>query len=66
LYTPTGNWKKASWSVAEGACVEVAPVQDGVLVRNSKDRTGPIVRFTDAEWKAFVAGVKDGEFDALA
>jgi hypothetical protein len=32
-------------------------------VRDSKDQAGPILVFTPAEWSAFVAGVKGGEFD---
>jgi Domain of unknown function (DUF397) len=33
------------------------------LVRDSKDPAGPSLAFTTAEWEAFTAGVKDGEFD---
>ena len=33
------------------------------LMRDSKDPDGPVLAFTAAEWEAFVAGVKDGEFD---
>lgn len=32
-------------------------------VRDSKDRDGPVLLFTPAEWTAFTAGVRDGEFD---
>jgi len=35
----------------------------GVAVRDSKDPDGPILRFTAAEWAAFVEGVAAGEFD---
>ncbi len=34
-----------------------------VRVRDSKDRSGPVLRFGDAVWRQFVAGVRDGEFD---
>lgn len=43
-------------------CVEVAFVDGGVAVRDSKDR-GPVQVYTDAEWSAFVEGVRAGEFD---
>ncbi|MCP2323811.1 hypothetical protein HDA40_002318 [Hamadaea flava] len=46
-----------------GACVEVALLDDEVLVRDSKDRQGPVLRFSRAEWQAFLAGVQEGEFD---
>ncbi|RMI41208.1 DUF397 domain-containing protein [Actinomadura harenae] len=34
-------------------------------MRSAKDDDGPVLYFTEAEWDAFVAGVKDGEFDDL-
>lgn len=34
-----------------------------VAVRDSKDPAGPVLTFTPAEWTAFIAGAKDGEFD---
>lgn len=46
-------------------CVQVASCDcpDGdVLVRDSKDPSGPVLRFTRAEWDAFTAGVKAGDF----
>jgi Domain of unknown function (DUF397) len=57
------RWRKASQSYSNGNCVEIALAADGVAVRDSKDRGGPALRFTPDEWRAFVAGVKGGEFD---
>jgi Domain of unknown function (DUF397) len=60
-------WRKASKSFSNGACVEVAALPGGaVAVRDSKDREGPVLRFTAAEWDAFIGGAKAGEFDRLA
>jgi Domain of unknown function (DUF397) len=62
----TPIWIKSSYSGSEGGgeCVEVATHPDGGLaVRDSKNKTGPMLRFTDDEWHAFTAGVKAGEFD---
>jgi hypothetical protein len=59
-------WVKSSLSFANGDCVEVASLPDGqVGVRDSKDAAGPVLRFTAAEWKAFVGGVQNGEFDSF-
>jgi hypothetical protein len=47
-----------------GNCVEVGlPPEGGVLVRDTKDVSRAPLSFTEEEWKAFVAGVKAGEFD---
>ncbi|MGC5009459.1 DUF397 domain-containing protein [Streptosporangium sp. DT93] len=57
-------WKKSVRSGTNGNCVEVAALNGGhVGVRDSKDRSGPVLTFTPGEWSAFVAGVRDGEFD---
>jgi hypothetical protein len=34
-----------------------------VYVRDSKDASGPVLRFAASDWADFVAGVRDGEFD---
>ncbi|MGW4411916.1 DUF397 domain-containing protein [Nonomuraea sp. NPDC004702] len=58
-------WKKSSRSGNNGGnCVEVATNIPGIIaVRDSKDRSGPVLRFTAGEWDAFLGGVRDGEFD---
>jgi hypothetical protein len=35
------GWRTSSYSNGGDACVEVAPAPDAVLVRDSKNRTGP-------------------------
>lgn len=59
------TWRKSSYSSATGSdCVLVADLPGGGrAVRDSKNSAGPALRFTPGEWSAFVAGVKDGEFD---
>jgi hypothetical protein len=56
------QWKTATAS-GGGNCVEVGRSGDEVLVRDSKDPAGPVLHFTADEWRAFLAGVRDGEFD---
>jgi hypothetical protein len=57
------QWRTSSRSSGNGACVEVADADHGIAVRDSKDSAGPVLLFTPAEWEAFTAGVKDGQFD---
>jgi hypothetical protein len=58
------NWRKSTRSGGADNCVEVATSDDGTIgVRDSKDRSGPVLVFTRAEWDAFVGGAKNGEFD---
>jgi hypothetical protein len=58
------RWKKSSKSGSNGgSCVEVRQYDDAIQVRDSKDRTGPVLTFTRDEWRAFISGTKDGEFD---
>jgi hypothetical protein len=60
---PVGTgWQKSSASGNSG-CVEVAVGPAVVGVRDTKDRQGPVLRFTPTEWDAFLAGVRNGEFD---
>jgi hypothetical protein len=55
-------WQRAEGDDSEGA-VEIAFVDDLIGMRNSADPDGPVLVFTRAEWDAFVAGARDGEFD---
>ena len=52
------KWRKSSYSAANGCCVEVAQMPDVVLVRDSKDPDGPVLRVSRAAWAAFVDGVR--------
>jgi hypothetical protein len=61
------NWTRSS-KCDGGTCVEVT-FENGptgwptVGVRNSRS-PADVVWFTQAEWAAFVAGVRSGDFDA--
>ena len=56
------DWRTSTLCDLNG-CVEVALLDDQVAVRDSKDKSGPVLRFTAPEWTAFLGGVRAGEFD---
>jgi hypothetical protein len=51
------GWRTSSYSNGGDACVEVAPAPDAVLVRDSKNRTGPALEVPTRAWQAFLATV---------
>ena len=66
LHTPPSlAWRKSSRSNGSGNCCQWAPLADGgVAFRDSKlGEESPVLTFTQAEWKAFIDGVKAGEAD---
>ena len=71
-------WPNSRQGATDEECVEVTITDDAaavsahkadagrlILMRDSKDPDGPVLAFTEDEWRAFIAGVKDGEFDDL-
>ena len=55
----TAIWRKSSYSGNNGgACIEVADVRGAVLVRDSKDREGPVLAVDAAAWRRFATKVK--------
>ena len=65
------TWRKSSFSSGDddpGIEIAVLPGSkegsDRVLaMRDGRDPDGPALIFTPEEWRAFTAGVNDGEFD---
>ncbi len=56
-------WWKSTFSNSQAACVEVAEIGGTRAVRDSKDPDGGHLTFTVAQWAAFTAGIRAGQFD---
>jgi Domain of unknown function (DUF397) len=57
-------WRRSSHCHTD-QCVEVSSSDHGVKIRDTKEPDGPVLNFTVQEWRAFIQGAKDGEFDDL-
>jgi hypothetical protein len=56
--TSDRDWVKSSRSSNNANCVEVRIVGGAVAVRDSKDRTGPVLAFDATAWTGFVTALK--------
>jgi hypothetical protein len=60
------SWKKSQRSNSQGACVEIARLdQDNVAMRNSRDPRGTALVYPAGAVRALVSAVRTGEFDYL-
>lgn len=63
---PVTRWRKSSHSGGANECIEVAEVGRLVVaLRDSKNPTGPCLKFSRAAWKSFCQSIKEGRFDHL-
>ena len=54
-------WHRSSTSGGNGACVEVAGLDSSVLVRDSRDHSGALLKFTSSQWLGFVQRIKNAD-----
>jgi hypothetical protein len=57
-YKP-GGWRKSSYSMSNGHCLETARFADGRIgVRDSKAAEGLVLRFRPETWASFLAELR--------
>jgi hypothetical protein len=56
LAIPDDAWYKSSRSSGANNCVEVTHGPGWTAVRDSKNKTGPVLVCTDGGWDAFIKG----------
>ncbi|MGW4894923.1 DUF397 domain-containing protein [Kitasatospora sp. NPDC004240] len=54
------EWLCSSQGVGD---VQIAFVDGYIGMRDGRQEDGPVLVFTPGEWRAFVLGARDGEFD---
>ena len=52
------QWRTSRRSAGNGACVEIAPVNGQIAVRDSKNPGGIWLRYPAPTWRNFIVGLK--------
>lgn len=53
------RWRKSTYSGSNGGgCIEAADHDNQVLIRDTRDRSGPVLRFGPGAWRRFTNQVK--------
>lgn len=60
---PAGDWRKSSYSMSNGQCVETARLAGGGIgVRDSQAAEGLVLFFKPETWAAFLVKLKTSPF----
>jgi hypothetical protein len=55
------EWRRSTRTYGGSNCVEVAVLSgERIDVRDSKNPRGAVLRFSSADWNAFVSGIRGG------
>lgn len=57
------EWHSAPGTETHEERVEIAYLPEGAVAMRSSLDPETVLRYTEAEWQAFVLGARDGEFD---
>ena len=56
----SAEWRKSSYSMSDGQCVEVRVAKGILAVRHSKLIEGGTLIFSAHVWRVFLAAIKEG------
>jgi hypothetical protein len=59
------QWRKASRSANDGACVEVALVNDQIAVRDSRNPGGGLLQYSAPSWHDFISVIKSESSNSI-
>ncbi|MGW6454734.1 DUF397 domain-containing protein [Streptomyces sp. NPDC055078] len=57
------TWQKSSYSGTSGNCLHIARADDGTIRFHESDDPTTVITTTPENLRAFILGVKAGEFD---
>ena len=55
---PDYRWRTSSHSGQGGSCIEAGQAPGVIVVRDTKDRDGPVLTVDAAAWRAFTGSLK--------
>ncbi|GAA1559198.1 DUF397 domain-containing protein [Actinomadura kijaniata] len=59
-------WRKSAHSAESSDCVEIAAVRALILVRDSKDASGPVLTLDRPHWRGLLCGIRDSRSEPFS
>lgn len=65
MVKPRPSWRKSSYSNSNSNCVEVGQRGEQIAVRDTRNRTGPALAFSQQGWREFTRRIRSGQAGRL-
>ena len=65
MIKPRPSWRKSSYSNSNSNCVEVGQRGEQIAVRDTRNRTGPALAFSQQGWREFTRRIRSGQAGRL-
>jgi hypothetical protein len=62
---PRPSWRKSSYSNSSSNCVEVGQDGSRIAVRDTRNRRGPALAFSQQDWREFTRRIRSGQAGRL-